>query len=173
MNNHYYPSRVASTGKKLLWLAAMAVLSVPLAAYSVSLEDDTDAADLSPEPQFSDMRTFVKMPEQASQILLEDMLDHLAVLNEINHYLAENDLLAAADVAENGMGRSLLGKYQDEDMRPGRYMPKEMREIGWELHEAASEFVIAAKQVNLKKTLSAYYRITSACVSCHYSYRIR
>lgn len=162
-----------STGKKLLWLAAMAVLSVSLVVHSASPEDDTDATDTAADTHFSDLRTYVEMPEQARRILLEDMLDHLAVLNEINRYLADNDLLAAADVAENGMGRSLLSKYQDKDMRPGRYMPKEMRKIGWELHEAAAEFVIAAKQVNLKKTLSAYYRITSACVSCHYSYRIR
>jgi len=113
------------------------------------------------------------MPEKARQILQEDMLDHLAVLNEINRYLAENDLPAAADVAENGMGRSLLSKYQDEEMRPGRHMPKEMREIGWELHDAAAQLVTAARQGNMKKTLLAYQRITSACVACHYSYRIR
>jgi cytochrome c556 len=52
-------------------------------------------------------------------------------------------------------------------------MPKEMREIGWELHNAAAQFVTAARQGNLQKTLLAYQRITSACVACHYSYRTR
>ena len=101
------------------------------------------------------------------------MLDHLAVLNEINHYLADNDLKSAAEVAQSGMGRSLLSKYQNQDMRPGRYMPKEMREIGYELHNAAADFAMVARQGNLQKTMEAYHRITGACVACHYSYRIR
>jgi hypothetical protein len=173
MNKPQYPPGTSSTGKKLVWLVMLAVLSAPLSVYCTSLDDDTDVTEAEPESQFMDLRSYVEMPEKARQILQEDMLDHLAVLNEINSYLAENDLLAAADVAENGMGRSLLSKYQDEEMRPGRYMPKEMREIGWELHDAATQFVTAARQVNLKKTLLAYQRITSACVACHYSYRIR
>ena len=173
MNKLQSPPGTSSTGKKLVWLLTLAVLSAPLSVYCTSLDDDTDVTEAEPESQLMDLRSYVEMPEKARQILQEDMLDHLAVLNEINSYLAENDLLAAADVAENGMGRSLLSKYQDEEMRPGRYMPKEMREIGWELHDAATQFVTAARQVNLKKTLLAYQRITSACVACHYSYRTR
>jgi hypothetical protein len=172
MNKLQSPPGTSSTRKKLVWLVTLAVLSAPLTVYCTSLDDDTDVTETELKSQFMDLRRYVEMPERARQILREDMLDHLAVLNEINRYLAENDLLAAADVAENGMGRSLLSKYQDEEMRPGRYMPKEMREIGWELHDAATQFVTAAKQVNLKKTLLAYQRITSACVACHYSYRI-
>jgi hypothetical protein len=172
MNKLQSPPGTSSTRKKLVWLVTLAVLSAPLTVYCTSLDDDTDVTETELKSQFMDLRRYVEMPERARQILREDMLDHLAVLNEINRYLAENDLLAAADVAENGMGRSLLSKYQDEEMRPGRYMPKEMREIGWELHDAATQFATAAKQVNLKKTLLAYQRITSACVACHYSYRI-
>jgi hypothetical protein len=173
MNKLQSPPSTPSTGKKLLWLVTLAVLSVPLAVYSESQEDDTDVTEATADSQLMDLRSYVEMPEKTRQILQEDMLDHLAVLNEINRYLAENDLLAAADVAETGMGRSLLSKYQDEEMRPGRYMPKEMRKIGWELHAAAAEFVTAARQGNLQKTLLAYHHITSACVACHYSYRTR
>jgi hypothetical protein len=167
------PPGTPSTGKKLIWLVTLAVLSAPLTVYCASLDDDTDVTEAEPESQLIDMRSYVEIPEKARRILQEDMLDHLAVLNEINGYLADNDLPAAAEVAETGMGRSLLSKYQDEEMRPGRYMPKEMREIGWELHNAAAQFVSAARQGNLQKTLLAYQRITSACVSCHYSYRTR
>jgi cytochrome c556 len=71
------------------------------------------------------------------------------------------------------MGQSLLSKYQDEEMRPGHYMPQAMREIGWELHNAATEFTKVAREGDLKQTLVAYHRITSACVACHYSYRTR
>ena len=134
---------------------------------------DTDGNGDELESQFTDYRTLVEMPDKARRILHEDMLDHLAILNEINRYLAENNLRSAAEVAETGMGRSLLSKYQDVDLRPGRYMPREMRKIGWELHNAATQFAKAARQGDLRKTLQAYHRITSACVACHYSYRTR
>lgn len=159
--------------KNLFWLLALAVLSGPLAVHSEPRGDDAYATGEEDETQFTDLRTLAEVPEDARRILQEDMLDHLAVLNEINRYLAENDLRAAAEVAETGMGRSLLSKYQDKDMRPGRYMPKAMREIGWELHSAASEFAQAARKGDMNKTLLAYHRITSACVACHYSYRTR
>ena len=170
MKNIHSPSETPRAGIKLFWLAALAILSISFAVHGASQEDDSGEAI---EKQFSDYRTLVEMPDKARQILQEDMLDHLAVLNEINRYLAENNLRSAAEVAETGMGRSLLAKYQDEDIRPGRYMPQEMRKIGWELHNAATEFAKAAREGNLQKTLRAYHRITSACVACHYSYRTR
>ncbi|MEN8133457.1 MAG: hypothetical protein ABFS45_25490 [Pseudomonadota bacterium] len=173
MKNIHSPSETPRTGNKLFWLAALAVLLISFAVPGVSQEDDTDDSGEVLEKQFSDYRTLVEMPDKARQVLHEDMLDHLAVLNEINRYLAENNLRSAAEVAETGMGRSLLAKYQDEDIRPGRYMPKEMRKIGWELHHAATQFAKAARQGNLQETLRAYHRITSACVACHYSYRTR
>lgn len=166
-------SGIQSVGKQVLRLLALVLLSGPVAVLGESLDDDAGTSEDEPGEQFTHLRTYVKIPDKERQILHEDMLDHLAVLNEINRYLAENDLRAAAEVAETGMGRSLLSKYQDKDMRPGRYMPKEMREIGWELHKAASEFAQAARQGDLNKTLQAYHHITSTCVACHYSYRIR
>lgn len=173
MNKSQSLSATPCLAKQLFRLLLVAILSVPIAVHGESQEAGTDASGGAIESQFTDLRTLVELPVRARQILLEDMLDHLAVLNEINRYLAENNLPAAADVAQTGMGRSLLSKYQNEDMRPGLYMPKEMREIGWELHNAASQFATAARQGDLRKTLLAYHRITSACVACHYSYRVR
>ena len=121
----------------------------------------------------TDMRKFVEMPEQARQVLREDMLDQFAVLNEIIEYLALNDLSGAADVAENGMGQSLLRKHQDRDFGPGRYMPEEMRRMGWNLHEAASNFSLIAKRGNLQAAYGGLQKITEACIACHYSYRTR
>ena len=173
MNNVQSLSGTPCTGKKFFWLGALAILSVSLAVHGESQEVDTEGTGEGIESQFVDLRTFVDIPENPRQILLEDMLDHLAVLNEINHYIAKNDLNSAAEVAETGMGRSLLSKYQDEEMRPGRYMPKEMREIGWELHNAATQFGKVARTGNLQETMVAYHRITGTCVACHFSYRIR
>lgn len=165
------PAGTPGIHRKLFWLVAAAILSAPFAANSESAEGDAGKEEL--ESQFTDLRTFVEIPERARQILREDMLDHLAVLNEINRYLAENDLRSAAEAAETGMGRSLLAKYQDQDMRPGRFMPQEMREMGWNLHNAATEFAKAARQGNMRVIMDAYYNLTSMCVTCHYSYRTR
>lgn len=166
------PSGNPCTGR-LFQLLALAILSLPMAVYGEAKTGDSSAGGDAPVEQFTDFRTLVEIPEKPRLILQEDMLDHLAVLNEINHYLADNDLKSAAEVAQSGMGRSLLSKYQNQDMRPGRYMPKEMREIGYELHNAAADFAMVARQGNLQKTMEAYHRITGACVACHYSYRIR
>ena len=173
MSKFQSPPAIPYPGNRFFRLAALAVLLVPLAVQGAAPKGDTGGTGYALESQFTDFRTLVEIPEKARLILQEDMLDHLAVLNEINHYLADNDLEAAAEVAETGMGRSLLSKYQDVDMRPGRYMPVDMRKIGWELHHAAAEFAHVARQGNLQKALLAYHRITSACVACHYSYRTR
>ena len=173
MSKVHTPSDIPFTGNRLFWLVALVILSIPLAVQGESQKGDPGATGDALESQFTDFRTLIKIPEKQRLILQEDMLDHLAVLNEINHFLAENDLKSAAEVAESGMGRSLLSKYQDQDMRPGRYMPVEMRKIGWELHNAAAEFAKVARQGNLQKTMTAYHRITGACVACHYSYRTR
>jgi hypothetical protein len=169
-NRNRSAARIPGIPGKFAWLVTAAALAFPIVVNSEPYEDDTVE---DPGSQMTDMRTFVEIPEKARQILREDMLDHLAILNEINRYLSENDLRAAAEVAETGMGRSLLGKYQDKDMRPGRYMSREMREIGWELHNAASQFATVARQGKMQETLQAYHRLTSACVACHYSYRTR
>jgi len=130
-----------------------------------------DGPDIDTEAAVTDLRKFVEMPEQARLVLREDMLDQFAVLNEIIEYLAMNDLAAAADVAENGMGQSLLRKHQDRDFGPGRYMPEEMRRMGWNLHEAASNFSLVARRGNPQATYGALQKITEACIACHYSYR--
>ena len=126
MNNTRSPSVISLTAIKFCGMVTLALLSVSLAVQGYAQEDgDTDADEETLDSQATDFRTFVEIPDKQRKILQEDMLDHLAVLNEINRYLAENNLKSAADVAESGMGRSLLSKYQNEGMRPGRFMPRE------------------------------------------------
>ncbi len=103
----------------------------------------------------------------------QDMLDHLSTLNEIMGYLAANDLEAAADVAENKMGKTSMGKHRGSGMGPGRFMPVEMRNIGWGMHEAATEFSQVAQNGDLTGAYGALQKVTSYCIACHYSYRTR
>ena len=156
--------------KKLSLPVMLMLLTFPVVVHAEQpAEEDT----IESETLKTDMRKFVEMPEQARQILREDMLDQFAVLNEIIEYLALGRFAAAADVAENGMGQSLMRKHQDREFGPGRYMPEEMRKMGWNLHEAASNFSRVAKQGNTKATFAALQKITEACIACHYSYRTR
>jgi len=161
------------------------ILSLPVAllvlVFSVAVHAEQPAAGTEPEADDTieaellktDMRKFVEMPEQARQVLREDMLDQFAVLNEIIEYLALNKYAAAADVAENGMGQSLRRRNQDREFGPARYMPESMRKMGWDLHEAASNFALVAKRKSPQASYGALQKITEACIACHYSYRTR
>ena len=129
----------------------------------------TDASS----PASSDPRQFVTMPEESRALMRQDMLSHLASLNEILSHLAANNLAAAAEVAEKRMGKSSMGKHRATGIGPGRYMPLEMRQLGWGMHEAASEFSLVAQQGNQSQAYSALQKITNACLACHYTYRTR
>ena len=119
----------------------------------------------------ADPRQLVEMPDQARKLMREDMLAHLSALNEIIAHLAANDLDAAAEIAESKMGKSSMGKHRGTGMGPGRFMPPEMRSIGWGMHEAATEFSQLAKKGDSKNAYVALQKITGACVACHYAYR--
>ena len=121
----------------------------------------------------ADPRQLVEMPEQSQKLMRRDMLEHLSALNEIIVHLAANDLDAAAEIAESKMGRSSMGKHRGTGMGPGRFMPPEMRSIGWGMHEAATEFSQFAKKGDSKNAYVALQKITGSCVACHYGYRTR
>lgn len=156
---------------RLITLFASALLL--LAVQSAHGEESSDTAQKPTDASNLDPRQFVSMPEQSREFMRQDMLDHLLAFNEIISYLAENNLDAAADVAETRMGRSSMGKHRASGMGPGRFMPLEMRNLGWGMHDAATEFSKIAKQGDVKKAYSALQKVTSACVACHYSYRTR
>jgi len=150
-------------------LLAFTLISLALnAAYA---EEPAQVPQVAQEAEANDARQLVSMPEQTRRFMREDMLDHLSAVNEIIGYLAANDLASAAEVAETRMGKSSMGKYRATGMGPGRFMPLEMRNIGWGMHDAASELSLAAKQGDLKAAYSALQNVTAACVGCHYTYR--
>ena len=156
---------------RIITLVASTLLLATLqSAYSAEATGEAQTATNSPD---SDQRQLVSMPDETSQLMRIDMLDHLSALNEIIGHLAENNLDAAADVAETRMGKSSMGKHRATGMGPGRFMPLEMRNIGWAMHESATKFSQTAKEGNLKGAYSALQKVTGSCVACHYSYRTR
>lgn len=122
-----------------------------------------------------DVRQLVNMPDLPRSLMRADMQDHLAALNEIIGYLADNKLAAAAETAEKRMGQSSMGKhaYIARGQGPGRFMPDTMRQMGWNMHDAATEFAKVAKSGDQAKSLAALQQLTSSCVACHMSFRTR
>lgn len=122
-----------------------------------------------------DARQLVNMPDLPRSLMRSDMQDHLLALNEIIGLLAENNLTAAAETAEKRMGRSSMGKhaYIARGQGPGRFMPDTMRQMGWNMHDAASEFAKVAKSGDQAKAVAALQQLTSSCVACHMSFRTR
>lgn len=153
-----------------LLLSLMTLLSgLPPAIHAQTAE----APESGDSAVAADPRQLVTMPAEARELMRTDMLDHLAALNSIIGLLAENDLQSVAEVAETRMGKSSMGKHRASGMGPGRFMTLEMRNIGWGMHEAASELAQAAEKNDSKGAWSALQRVTGACVACHNSYRTR
>lgn len=146
--------------------AALAVLLTAL-SMTVSHARTADA----PPPATIDHRPLVEMPEQARALMRQDMLMHLASLNSLLGLLAAGDMAEAAEVAETELGLSSMGKHRATGMGPGRFMPPEMRQLGWTMHQAASEFARVAREGNAAASYAALQQVTSACVACHMSYR--
>ena len=71
------------------------------------------------------------------------------------------------------MGKSSMGKHRESGMGPGRFMPLEMRNIGWNMHEAASRFAAVAAEGDTGAAYTALQQVTGACVACHNAYRTR
>ncbi|BAN34352.1 hypothetical protein SCD_n00504 [Sulfuricella denitrificans skB26] len=122
-----------------------------------------------------DYRQLATMPELSRALMRTDMQDHLMALNEIFGHLAENNLAAASETAENRLGNSSMGKHavMARGQGPGRFMPDAMRQLGWSMHAAASEFAEVAKEGDTAKTYSALQKVMTSCVACHMSFRTR
>lgn len=120
-----------------------------------------------------DPRQLVSMPAKAQQLLRKDMNDHLVALNQILAHLASSEFQKAGELAESRLGIASMGRHRGTEMGPGRFMPPEMHRLGIEMHRSASDFAAAAKSEDSAEAYSALQRITSFCVACHVSFRIR
>ncbi|MEJ2094824.1 MAG: cytochrome c, partial [Gammaproteobacteria bacterium] len=90
---------------------------------------------------------------------------------EILGAMAKDQLDYAAAVAELRIGMSSLQSHGASHM--ARYMPEGMRNAGSEMHRAASRLALKAQEGDASAAYSALSKVTSACVACHSTYRIR
>ena len=101
-------------------------LSILVSPLAMSAGQITGASPQNGETSANDPRQLVTMPEESRQIMQQDMIDHLAALNEIIAHLANENFDAAAETAETRMGRSSMGKHRGTGKGPGRFMPPSM-----------------------------------------------
>ena len=115
------------------------------------------------------------MPTLQRSLMREDMVHHLAALNEVLVLLNAGQLKESADVAEADMGLSSMGKHaaRTQGKGPGRFMPDGMRAIGIGLHTSASEFAGIARKGDRAAAYNALESVTGACVACHAGYRLK
>ena len=118
-----------------------------------------------------DSRQFVKLPDMMQQHMMSNMRDHLVSINEILINLANDQLDQAAEVAESRLGMSSLKSHGASHM--ARFMPEGMQQAGTSMHRAASRFALKAQEGEVLPAYNALSYVTSACVACHSSYRIR
>jgi hypothetical protein len=125
-----------------------------------------------------DTRQMVKLPAMMQEHMLANMRDHLVALDEMLGELAEGNIDKASEIAEARLGMSSMSLHGAAHM--GKFMPKEMGQIGTQMHHAASRFVIVARDAELDpgkasqhKIYKALQEITQNCNACHQGYRIR
>ena len=122
-----------------------------------------------------DMRQLAPLPAAAAESLRNEMRVNLLTLNEIINLSVTGKLAEAGVLAEQELGNTAMGKNRKLpfDARPGPHMPPAMHAIAMDGHKAASAFALVAATGDREKTLTALPTLTTACVSCHYAYRIR
>lgn len=144
------------------------ILLACLLAANLSLATQALAAD--PDTSTGDARTKVELPDMMKVHMLGNMRDHLQALSEIQTALAKGQLDKAGDIAETRIGMSSLESHGASHLAP--FMPKDMQDIGTEMHHAASRFAMKASEGDLPKALDALSKVTEQCVACHMNYRV-
>lgn len=150
----------------------------PIATILLSMSSGIRAAD--PPHQHhgegpSVARQQVEFPPELKEHTLENMRDHLLTLERIQDSLSRGAFDAAAELAETRLGLSSLGLHEAHEV--AKYMPQGMQDIGMEMHRAASRFALDAANAgatgNLNVALGSLANVTSKCVACHSTYRLK
>lgn len=122
-----------------------------------------------------DLRIWVKYPKALREHTLASMRQHLETVQAIQVALAQSQFDAAADLAEKHLGMSSLHDHKASEN--AQFMPPEMARIGTNMHRAASQFAVVARDASvsgdLKATLAALSNVTAQCVACHAGYRLQ
>ena len=138
-----------------------------------------------------DNRQLVDYPPEVRAHALANMRGHLKALADIMDAVANAHYAEAADIADNrlGMNSSAAAGCQPKDMRMmpqtshldhqmQQLMPEKMRALGQNMHRAANEFAVKARDAdkdiqNVTAANVALAKIARQCVACHESFRMQ
>ncbi len=140
-----------------------------------------------------DMRQVVNMPAPMKEMFLKNMRGHMESLDLIIAALAEGDLNDAAEIAEKGMGLGHGKPRQCDDEHDGshdhsthqhkpethqgkafgKFMPKEMKMMGMQLHTSADNFAAVAREGDVGDAYRSLRNISASCVACHQSFQVK
>jgi hypothetical protein len=158
---------------KRKWMPA-AVLGAVLAAHHVAATCAETQMHEGAHGGAADERQLVRFPEPMRVHTIASMRDHLSALQEINAALSLNDFDKAAGIAERRLGMSSLEAHGAAHVAP--YMPQSMRDIGTQMHRAASRFAVEAQNASVgndvRPALGALSKVMEQCVACHAAYRL-
>ena len=174
------------------------VLFVPLVAVALASSVTAHAQDHMEHQKHmalmaGDASQLVNFPPQMRQHTLSNMRDHMQSLAEILAALSRAQYTEAAQIAEARLGINspaadgckvesatsapLMSKAPSMELMMSLSMPEGMRAIGLQMHQAASAFVLEARQAaatgDAKPALAALSRVAAQCTACHSSYRIQ
>lgn len=139
-----------------------------------------------------DQRQLVNFPPEMRLHTLANMRDHLAALSEILDAMATAHYAKAARIASTRLGLEspsaagckpapaadapMMSRPGDMDHQMAKFMPEGMRNIGLEMHTAASTFAAEALKANgthnTQPALAALSRVMQQCAACHSSYKV-
>jgi roadblock/LC7 domain-containing protein len=128
--------------------------------------------------QAQDSRQLIEFPAPMREHLLSNMRDHLSTLDQVLANISAGQFEKAGKLLEERLGMSSLTAHDAAHMAP--FMPKPMQEMGTAMHHAASRLVItlqnasvSASDESFRQVLAGMHQVTTACTSCHATYRIR
>ena len=125
-----------------------------------------------------DTRTMVKLPEHLKTKMLTNMRDHIYALDDIIRAVRAGEYERAQGIADSRLGRSSFELSGDQKV--AEYWPEPMQIMADQMYKAGSNFVVLAQNAsvdesveNYKNVIGALGEVTSACRSCHETYRLR
>lgn len=122
----------------------------------------------------AETRQLVQLPKMMQNHMLANMRDHLLALTEIQRHLAQEEYEQAAQVAENRLGMSSLHSHGADHM--AAFMPKEMQQIGTQMHQAASRFALVVQEGGMDgsgpRIAGGLADVMQQCAACHSAFRV-
>lgn len=174
----------------------MKTLSAMLICMVVTLPAHAEDTTIHTQPLSvinDDSRQLVNYPPEVRAHALANMRGHLKAMAEIMDAVASAHYAEAADIADNrlGMNSSASAGCQPKDMKVmqmsktshldhqmQQLMPEEMRVLGQNMHRAANEFAVKARDADkniqfVTAANMALANIARQCVACHDSFRMQ